>query len=658
MAGASAVAKVEDDGRDFIASKTWQGSKPGYYFGTSSHEGTGYYRDTYQQQQLENDDGQQKKRKRTVQIAEDQNEMRILRPEHLLEQAEQKAKGSTVIELTPKGLRSATNSLEKAVTQNAMQRAQHANEPEQYMESELQLYEHVTSLQAIAANIDLYQHLLDKDTLLGLLVQLLGHENIDVGASVISLFYEWIDPALFTEAQDSDPKNLLPILTRLASRILQDSWETIVANLVRFQPPTEGDDQDDNNLKGTENVLSLMENLLEIDLLTPGGLLGNGDDEDSSGNTLSAAAYMVKETKIVSWLFLQIDDSESTTTEFQGRCLELLAIVAQREDVHTILPDFNNLAPYTSMFQEDDDEKDGPTSTKKKKQEPTIIQGMELLLQAIGKFRKLQPANDSQVEYLENACIVVSSCLTFSTTCNLQAFLKGQGIELVLRCLKERVHAGGSALKLLDFFGSEQVHKQACEHLVQAGGLKYILPIFMGTRIPKPAPLLQANSRKVKREWSHLVETQTIRVLYALTRHLDDSSPHDAKVRLTAKFLQDDDSKCDRLVESILAYDQKARKAEYNFYRSDVEDQVEEEETIQLAALDAKLKGGGEVFHRLGAIAAFLCVSSKRCHERILSQLQLQQSGISVVKAALEEFVSVLGPGAQKEQLQSYLSQI
>lgn len=664
MAGASAAKVEEDDGRDFIASKTWQGSKPGFYFGTSSHEGTGYYRDTYQQQLQEND-GQQKKRKRTVQIAEDQNEMRILRPEHLLEQAEQKAKDSTVIELTPKGLRSATNSLEKAVTQNAMQRAQYANEPEQYMESELQLYEHVTSLQAIAANVDLYQHLLDKDTLLGLLVQLLGHENTDVGASVISLFYEWVDPSLFT-AKDSDP-NLVPILSQLASRILQDAWETIVANLVRFQPPStaEGSDQDDdNNLKGTENVLSLMENLLEIDLLTPGGLLGN-DDDDSNGNTLSAAAYMVKETKIVSWLFLQIDDSESTSTttttaEFQGRCLELLAIVAQREDVHTILPDFNNLAPYTSMFQEDDNEKDAGSinsQKKKKAQEPSTIQGMELLLQAIGKFRKSQPENDTQIEYLENACIVISSCLTFSSTSNLKTFLEGQGIELVLRCLKERVHAGGSALKLMDFFGSEPVHKQACEHFVQAGALKYILPIFMGTRIPKPAA--QANSKKVKREWLHLVETQTIRVLYALTRHLDDSSPHDAKVRLIAKFLEDD-SKCDRLVELILAYDQKARKAEYNFYRSDVleDDQEEEEETIQLAALDAKLKGGGESFHRLGAIAAFLCVSSKRCHERILSQLQLQQSGISVVKVALEEFVSVLGPGAQKEQLQSYLSQI
>jgi hypothetical protein len=118
----------------------------------------------------------------------------------------------------------------------------------------------------------------------------------------------------------------------------------------------------------------------------------------------------------VSWLFLQIDDSESTsattiTAEIQGRCLELLAIVTQREDVHIILPDFNNLAPYTSMFQEDDDEKDAGSinsQKKKKAQEPTTIQGMELLLQAIGKFRKSQPRNDTQIEYLENACIVIS----------------------------------------------------------------------------------------------------------------------------------------------------------------------------------------------------------------------------------------------------------
>lgn len=74
-------------------------------------------------------------------------------------------------------------------------------------------------------------------------------------------------------------------------------------------------------------------------------------------------------------------------------------------------------------------------------------------------------------------------------------------------------------------------------------------------------------------------------------------------------------------------YDEKARAALYNFYRSDVEEEMAESE-VDLAALNAKLKGGGDLFHRVGAIAAFACAGSKRCHEHILAQLTLQKSGI------------------------------
>ena len=117
--------------------------------------------------------------------------------------------------------------------------------------------------------------------------------------------------------------------------------------------------------------------------------------------------------------------------------------------------------------------------------------------------------------------------------------------------------------------------------------------------------------------------------------------------RFLSKFVQYN-RKCDRLVELMLLYDQKARKAEYTFNCSDVKEYVQEEETIQFATMDAKLKGGGELFHMLGAICACACVNSKCCHERILSQLPLQQSGIGLVKAASEEFSSVLGQGSQK----------
>ncbi len=50
---------------------------------------------------------------------------------------------------------------------------------------------------------------------------------------------------------------------------------------------------------------------------------------------------------------------------------------------------------------------------------------------------------------------------------------------------------------------------------------------------------------------------------------------------------------------------------------------------IELAALGAKLRGGGDVFHRSCAILSFACVGSKRCRGHVMDQLKLQGSGIS-----------------------------
>ena len=116
-------------------------------------------------------------------------------------------------------------------------------------------------------------------------------------------------------------------------------------------------------------------------------------------------------------------------------------------------------------------------------------------------------------------------------------------------------------------------YKSACEVLVEAGGMKQIFPLFMGRlgAIPRPAPCSDAGrgvaaarrmaeeekqgkgdddtkQRKKKRkkadaarrEWLREVEGNSVRILYELTRHLDEDSPHEAKDRLLAKFLEED----------------------------------------------------------------------------------------------------------------------
>jgi len=601
----------------FVPSKIWLGEKKGFYFGTGD-SGTGYYFDSYQQK----DTKITKKRKR-VTIDENQNEMKLL-----LEELEKKAAGSSILELSKKGVQAASKSLENVYQQNIRKRTEYPDDPEQYMDSELALYEQLTALQALATDTQVYTYI-KSSNLMSTLIQLLEHENTDICASVVSLLSEWIDPSLVAE----DPA-VLPLLKNFAF-VTMEGWETIVLNLERYRNDEESED---SNLKGVDNTLSLMENILEIDeLLAPHGILENR----------KVQLVMAKDSIIVSWLFKTIeikDDHQGRNQLLRGRALELLALLTQSTHLFTVLPDWSSL-PSTPSLGKD---KDAKTEER--------INGIELLLQSIAVYRKTQPKADDEIEILENSCIVLSSCISFSAI-NLSSFLDGQGVELVIRCLKERKHAGGSSLKLLDFFGDEGVYKIAAERLIIAGGLKLLFPIFVGRRIPKPS-IQASRSIKAKRKWLNELKAQMIRIFYALTFQLDNQSPEDVMARFIAKFVEDNLKYCDRLVELLLEYDERARKAEYQFFRSGIEDTLTDDQA-NLAAFDAKLSGGGDSYYRLAAITAFVCVKSKRCHEQVLLQLKMQQSGISLIKDTLKEFsASLSSKGRQKAHIEFLYAQI
>jgi beta-catenin-like protein 1 len=592
----------------FIPAKTWRGEKKGFYFGTGDN-GTGYYIDSMQQK-----DTQITRKSKKVRIAEDQNEMKLL-----LEELEKKAAGSPFLELSKKGVQAASKSLENIYQQNIRKRTEFPDQPEQYMDSELALYEQLVALQALATDTQVYRYI-KSSNLMSTLIQLLGHENTDICASVVSLLLEWIDPSLV-----ADDSAVLPLLKSFAA-IAMEGWETMVLNLERYQ---NDDESQDSNLKGVHNTLSLMENILELDaLLAPDGILEKSNVQ----------SVMATDSMIVSWLFTNIEDKPQRQNNLlRGRSFELLALLSQNIDLYTALPDWSSL-PNIAFPRNG-----GILKTEER------INGIESLLQSIALYRKKQPNSDAEIEILENSSIILSSCISFSSS-NLSSFLDGQGVELVVRCLKERVHAGGSSLKLLDFSGDNGIYKAAAEKLVIAGGLKFLFPIFVGRRIPKPA-IQASRTIKAKRKWLVELKAQTIRIFYALSFHLDSQSPHDAMSRFIAKFVEDDLKYCDRLVELLLEYNERTRKAEYRFFRN-TEDEITDDQLV-LAAFDAKLSGGGDIYYRLAAITAFVCANSKRCHEQILLQLNMQKSGVSLIKDALIEFSSSLSSdGRQKRQIE------
>lgn len=616
---------------DFIPSASWTGSKPGYYFASGS-KGIGYY--------LDAKESPKKKPRKGVQIDEDRNETRVIvSSDELLKRAEEQAREAKVVDLSPKGVKIASVSLQKAIQTNEMMRAKYNDDPSQYMESEIALYENIAMLKAFAAEpAKLYSSLLEYE-LVSTLLQLLLHENPDVVTAVVSVLLEWLDSSLLF---DETVGILVPEVIAIASCVLQEGAEYLVGNLSRLERSS---DEDDQVGRGVEDILALLENLMEMDLLV----------QQSANEThkivptgFSVAGALCRETLFMSWLFQQLNES----TVLRDRALELLALVSPREDVYSVVSDWSRIKPYTSSIIED--VSDHNKSSNESSSPSAEIDAIELLLQTIAVFRKKQPESDQALEALENACIILSSAIVYSDQ-NLEAFLERQGVELVVRCLKEKVHAGGVSLKLLDFNGPSHVHKMACEQLIAAGGLKFLLPMFMGQNLPQIAPIA-ATSKKTKRDWNNTIGEWTIRILYALSRHLDDKSPHDSKQRLLAKFVQKD--RCCRLVEKLIFYDQKARLAEYKFFRSDIEESVDDEEVVQLGALEAKLQGGGDLWHRLAAIAAFCCSGSKRCHEQILSELQAKELGFGFIRDALDEFISVLEASEQKLRLRSYLEDL
>ena len=71
-----------------------------------------------------------------------------------------------------------------------------------------------------------------------------------------------------------------------------------------------------------------------------------------------------------------------------------------------------------------------------------------------------------------------------------------------------------------------------------------------------------------------------------------------------------------------LKYDEKARFAKYQYFKSNKAEEAEELGIdVELAALDAKLRGSGGTFHRACTILLFACVRLRRCHGHVMDQL-------------------------------------
>ena len=594
------------------------------------------------------------------------------------------------------------------------ERASHSSDVTVYMESEIRLYEHIHSLKAIAVDpMQYYPIVLQQSVFSDLFVPLLLHDNVDIVIAVVALLLEWFDISIPNDGDDENSNhtnknnnnnnnnnnNTVDILQQLTKEFfISGVAELIVDSCDRMMTEQknenavdndENDDDDDEVGRGVEDVLSLFENLLDLD--TIGNTTITISTSSTTTTTATLANQICKHTNFISMLFYlqqQLEDinDDTKSINLRQRSMELLMTITTREEIYMVdkLKDWTQLPAYNTTTADTvvDNTKAGTDSKESSPPASLDMDAIEIILQNIGKFRKRQPSNNEEMEYIENCCIVLTSILTYASASSITAFIERQGIELVIRCLKERVYAGATTLEWLDFHGNATPHQKACEYMVHIGVLKYIFPLLMGKHLPElcdfhdTTALMTNRSTKSKNQqmkrksaFHKKIESTTIRILYSLVLQLQDNSPNDVKARFIAKFMEDD-RKVQRLIDLYIKYDQQVRLAEYKFYQSDIEDAILEDagdhysksnndSMVQLAVMDTKLKAGGDIMYRLAAIIAFCCCTSKKCHTLILKELQTKQSGISIIKDTLLEFISMLDVTTdQRILLQNFHNQI
>ena len=177
---------------DFISSSGFTGKKTGYIF-KKDVKGLGYYRDlvfTTKDTQPPTTDALDRKRKRDDEDQEEgegEEKQMVSAPisnKNTIEKMLEDAEAMGVSQLDPTSLKQLLLSFEKKITKNQKMRMKHPDEPEKFMETELELHSEINELYAIAASPELYPTLVEA----GSVVSILGtitHENTDISIASV-----------------------------------------------------------------------------------------------------------------------------------------------------------------------------------------------------------------------------------------------------------------------------------------------------------------------------------------------------------------------------------------------------------------------------------------------------------------------------------------
>ncbi|KAJ7332273.1 hypothetical protein JRQ81_014453 [Phrynocephalus forsythii] len=307
---------------------------------------------------------------------------------------------------------------EKRSYKNQELRIKFPDNPEKFMESELDLNDIIQEMHVVATMPDLY-HLLVELNAVHSLLGLLGHDNTDILPQVLPLHISIAVVDLLQELTDIDTLHESEEGAEVLIDALVDGQVValLVQNLERL------DESIKEEADGVHNTLAIIENMAEF-----------------RPEMCSDAAQQ----GLMQWLLKRLK-AKMPFDANKLYCSEVLAILLQNKD--------------------DNRELLGE------------LDGIDVLLQQLSVFKRHNPSTAEEQEMMENLFDALCSSLMLSS--NRERFLKGEGLQLMNLMLREKKISRSSALKVLDHAMIGPEGADNCHKFVDILGLRTIFPLFM-----------------------------------------------------------------------------------------------------------------------------------------------------------------------------------
>lgn len=254
------------------------------------------------------------------------------------------------------------------------------------------------------------------------------------------------------------------------------------------------------------------------------------------------------------------------------------------------------------------------------------IDGIDTLLQQLAFYKRHDPSNAEEHEFMENLfnCL----CSSLMAMPNRDRFLRGEGLQLMNLMLREKKTSRNGSLKVLDYAMAGPHGRDNCNKFVDILGLRTIFPLFMKT--PKK------NRKRVLSAEDH--EEHVTSIIASMLRNCRGSQ----RQRLISKFAENDHEKVDRLLELHFKYLDKVELIDGTLDESNEED----EDAVYLK----RLEGGLFTLQLVDYIIVEVCAAGPtNIKQRVMQILNSRGASLKTIRHVMREYAGNLGEEGDQE---------